>query len=95
MVAGLVGIQPTSSRATPVPLNDEGTLEESGLHHQGYRSPQRAASLDCLDSIQPVSGWWMYETKDDCGEATQPNPPGPPGFGTFGSGFAGDVSTGQ
>ncbi|KAI9373943.1 hypothetical protein BJX61DRAFT_500959 [Aspergillus egyptiacus] len=62
MLAGLVGIQATSTGAT---------LERNGadMHRRGLNATAEAAGNSAanptaetgLDSIQPVAGWWMYE----------------------------------
>lgn len=53
MVAGSVGIQAWSSGSP---------LDES--QWQGYPNTPSSGSNVGLDSIQPVSGWWMYELVD-------------------------------
>ncbi|KAJ5642180.1 hypothetical protein N7490_006180 [Penicillium lividum] len=49
VVAGLVGIQATSSEATSGTTINDSNGDLSGEFH--------------LDSIQPLSGWWMCETE--------------------------------
>lgn len=79
MLAGLVGIQATSSGA----VVDRDRGHHGGQHHDyQYSSVATSQSeLDSaeetgLDSIQPLSGWWMYEkqrtedTEEDSGEAS-------------------------
>ncbi|CAG8885644.1 unnamed protein product [Penicillium egyptiacum] len=68
MLAGLAGIQATSSGAML-----DGTPHRGGF--QAYRwtsngtvepitsSPAPATEEPGLDSIQPLSGWWMYENE--------------------------------
>ncbi|KAF5858774.1 hypothetical protein ETB97_003776 [Aspergillus alliaceus] len=68
MVAGLVGIRATSSGAPLAAPNREDNLEGSDIHPQDSQSSQQTVSLD---SIQPVSGWWMYEKEDVKAEEEQ------------------------
>ncbi|KAJ5764937.1 hypothetical protein N7520_004496 [Penicillium odoratum] len=49
VVAGLVGIQATSSEVASIPSIHENNGDSSGEFR--------------LDSIQPLSGWWMCETE--------------------------------
>ncbi|PLN82437.1 hypothetical protein BDW42DRAFT_166821 [Aspergillus taichungensis] len=49
MLAGLVGIQATSSRTMLDGTSDRGNSRSPPTEEAG------------LDSIQPLSGWWMYE----------------------------------
>lgn len=68
MVAGMVGIQATSSGQML-----DGTTEHDNPHqissHSNFelfthnRVPAMPSEEAGLDSIQPVSGWWMYETE--------------------------------
>lgn len=67
MVAGLVGISASSNRhffdKTPA-LGSVRPDEDAG----------RQSEVDgkaCLDSLQPVSGWWMYELKDKVAQKSE------------------------
>lgn len=56
MLAGLVGIQATSSGV----ILDQG-MGHYGNKHESSRSEEGSGEETGLDSIQPLSGWWMYE----------------------------------
>ncbi len=58
MVAGSVGIRATSSG---------GLLGESRTHEPYDYQPAIISGRPGLDSLQPESGWWMYELKEGKG----------------------------
>lgn len=68
MVAGMVGIQATSKGRMLDRNNDHNdqgkfTLGPNSEMIPVDRAPATLSEEHGLDSIQPVSGWWMYETE--------------------------------
>ncbi|KAJ0424972.1 hypothetical protein BJY00DRAFT_308859 [Aspergillus carlsbadensis] len=57
MLAGLVGIQATSTGVTLAP-NPAAMHRTAGAAGDSVPSPTAETGLD---SVQPVAGWWMYE----------------------------------
>jgi len=74
MLAGLIGIQATSSGATldgPRYHNARGKFRRGAngqLRPVFYTTPPPTEKAG-LDSIQPLSGWWMYEK--ECAKDTE------------------------
>ena len=66
MLAGLIGIQATSSGAMLDGTRDHANsgayrVTARGNHEMVSYSPSAPTEEAGLDSIQPLSGWWMYE----------------------------------
>lgn len=59
MVAGVVGIEASASNST------DSMLDGTEHDHPGQEASAPQGGIPELDTIQPVSGWWMYESKDD------------------------------
>lgn len=71
MVAGSVGIRATSSGGPLDESREHGDLgtfvldRETGEYEPYVYQPAKPSGKPGLDSLQPESGWWMYELKED------------------------------